>query len=101
MRKCFILSLVVVLFSFLFHFNTVKAEKSEESNNDLTKETYEKLINEDVLDKKISYDTWLEINDDSLFDQLEGGFSGWSFLDRSNLNITEKNIYIKKRRYIN
>lgn len=61
-----------VLFGALFiHSNTVFSKKANDQSVDLSKESYNQMINEGDLPKEVSYEEWLAINDESLFEKLD------------------------------
>lgn len=65
----FLISFVVIT-SLIFYSNTASAEENNE-NASLSKESYNDLIDEELLPEDISYEEWLEVNDESLFEELD------------------------------
>ena len=50
---------------------TSSADNTSVGKNDLSKETYNQLIDEGFLPKELTYDDWVKISDESLFDELD------------------------------
>lgn len=62
--------------SLLFQ-NTISAEESNSnsnSKNNLSKENFEELISDGISHEDITYDEWVKISDESLFDELDNKF---------------------------
>jgi uncharacterized protein YycO len=70
LKKLMFLISFVVITSLIFYSNTASAEENNESAS-LTKESYNDLIDEELLPEDISYEEWLEVNDESLFEELD------------------------------
>lgn len=68
-RLIFLLSFVLIG-SLILYSNTVLAEETS-GNANLSKEDYDELIDEELLPKDVSYEDWLEINDESFFEELD------------------------------
>ncbi len=74
LKRFFLFSSFLLAFSLLFQPNISNAEETNDSGIDLSKEAYQQLIDEGILDKNTSYDEWVEMNDESLFDELDNDF---------------------------
>ncbi|UTR16470.1 hypothetical protein MM221_07985 [Salipaludibacillus sp. LMS25] len=71
LKKLMFLVLFIFIGSLFFYSNTSFAKEANGEDYDLSEENFEQLIVEGYLPGDISYDEWVEINDESLFDELE------------------------------
>lgn len=70
MKRLIFLFSFVLIGSLILYSNTVLAEETN-GNENLSKENYDELIGEELLPEDVSYEDWLEINDESFFEDLE------------------------------
>lgn len=86
------MAFMLVAFLF-FNSNTSLAKKEGDVSTDLSKEYYNDLVDEGYLPKDISYDEWVEMNDESLFDDLDVPNA---VLDTGNKNFLSNTFKLKK-----
>lgn len=62
---------ISLVFTLLYQSGSVNAEEIENPNEDLSKDKYDQLINDDILDESITYDEWVEMNNEFSFDEFD------------------------------
>ncbi len=70
-KRIAVLLTISLVFTLLYQSESINAEEIENPNGDLSKDNYDQLINDDILDKSITYDEWVEMNNEFSFDEFD------------------------------